>query len=295
MGLTEAQLRNAIGIAVVSHAAMGETREGHLTMWKGLAAGDAVKHAVYACRLAESGVEGPAEPFLGEKGYLNLLLKGEFADVNAFSGMREASSPRRILDTHIKAWPIGVVSQSGVDAALQISTSLDNFDDIELVEIETFKAAIQRNGSPEKWRPMTRETADHSLPFGVATALRDRHVNSASFDDDKVRSPVMHQFLAERVRLTEDPELTAGYPEGFPTRVTVRTRSGDVLVQEVTYPRGHARNPLNDIDLSEKFRTLASRMMSEDRYETLRSVILDIETATELIPLGELLKGRVGA
>lgn len=295
MGLTELQLGHSIAISVVSHAAMGESREGHLSMWKGLAAAHAVRHAVYTCRLAEAGVEGPSHPFMGERGYLRLLLGGEFADEGAFAGLRAMDPPQRILDTHIKAWPIGIVSQSGVDAALRISTSLRDFSDVELVEIETFRAAVERNGSPEKFRPMTRETADHSLPFGVATALRDGRVDSASFDEANVRSETMHRFLAERVHLSEDPELTAGYPAAFPTRVKVRTRAGDLLVEEVSHPRGHAKNPLSDRELSEKYRGLVLDLLSPEDCRDLQSDIMQIDEAADVGRIGARLQRTVDA
>ncbi|HVR33087.1 MAG TPA: MmgE/PrpD family protein [Acidimicrobiia bacterium] len=295
MRLDPERLGHALAIAVVSHAAMGETREGHLSMWKGLAAADAVRHAVYACRLAESGVEGPAHPFLGDRGFLKLLLAGQFVDEGALRQLADSPAPLRILDTHIKAWPIGIVSQSGVDAALDISRSISGLEDIDAVVIETYRAAIDRNGSPEKWRPMTRETADHSLPYGVATALRDGRVDSASFDEQQVRSEAMHRFLAERVTLVEDPDLTAGYPEAFPTRVRVRTREGRELVSEVSYPRGHAKNPLSEGDLAAKYDSLVAGALSPDDARSLYARIVNLADEPDVLPINELLRkaGRV--
>ena len=134
MGLSDEKLANALSITVVSHAAMGQTREGDLSMWKGLAAPDAVRHAVYACRLAEAGVEGPDEPFEGVEGFLNLVRGGKYADRDALAAIERRELPTRILETHIKAWPMGIVSQSGVDAALRIHARLrsDDTDDIDI-------------------------------------------------------------------------------------------------------------------------------------------------------------------
>lgn len=289
LGLSPEQLGHALGIVVVSHAAMGQTREGHLSMWKGLAAADAVRHAVYACLLAEAGVEGPDEPFSGERGYLSLILGGEYVDKSAFEAIAVGKAPARILETHIKAWPIGVVSQSGVDAALRLALRLDGLDQVESVEVETFRAAIERNGSPEKWRPMTRETADHSLPFGVVTALRDGRVNPASFEESKVQSEVTHQFMLDRVTLMENPEFTGQYPEAFPTRVTVRTRSGDVLVEEVVYPRGHARNPLSEEALDAKFTDLVAPVLGADRSAELLTASRALGNLESLESFSELM------
>jgi 2-methylcitrate dehydratase len=289
MGLSRESLADALSITVVSHAAMGQTREGDLSMWKGLAAPDAVRHAVYACRLAEAGVQGPHEPFEGKEGFVKLIRGGEYADRDAFSAIKRGDPPVRILDTHVKAWPMGIVSQSGVDAALRIHARLADPNEIEDVEIATFKAAIDRNASTEKWRPTTRETADHSLPYGVSMALLEGRVDAASFALERVRDQSMHQFMAQRVRLVEDPRLTSGYPEGFPTRVTVQTRSGEKLVEEVTHYRGHARNPLDDSDLDSKFTGLVRDVLGTAPTSALLAELRGIGDSPTVDHIGEML------
>ena len=50
------------------------------------------------------------------------------------------------------------------------------------IDIESFDAAVDIIGKdPEKWRPKTRETADHSLPYCTAVALVDGDVTLDSF------------------------------------------------------------------------------------------------------------------
>lgn len=289
MGLSADALADALSIAVVSHAAMGQTREGDLSMWKGLAAPDAVRHAVYACRLAEGGVEGPAEPFCGEEGYISLVLGGEIVSRAAFADIEAKRPPSRILETHIKAWPMGIVSQSGVDAALRVYARLDGSEAIESIRVTTFQAAIDRNGSPEKWRPMTRETADHSLPYGVSTALLDGFVDASSFALDKVRDPKIHRFMADKVRIEAGPDFTARYPDAFPTRVEVTTASGQVLVEEVEHHRGHARSPLSDADLDAKFDGLTDVVLGTAAAKEILAVLRVFHEAPTVHHIGRLL------
>ena len=293
MGLSHEKLADALSITVVSHAAMGQTREGDLSMWKGLAAPDAVRHAVYACRLAEAGVEGPHEPFEGKEGFLNLVRGGQYADRDALAAIERREPPTRILETHIKAWPMGIVSQSGVDAALRIHARLprsgDTGDvDIQDIEIATFGEAIARNASPEKWRPTTRETADHSLPYGVSMALLEGRLDAASFAIERVLDESMHRFM-QRVRVIEEPELTAGYPAAFPTRVTVRTGAGETFVEEVMHYRGHALNPLNDADLDAKFNAIVTETFGAARTSELLGVLRAIGDAPKVDHIAQLL------
>ena len=46
-------------------------------------------------------------------------------------------------------------------------------------------------GDPTRWRPETRETADHSIPFVVACALRFGTLEPAHFEDDVLCDPVL--------------------------------------------------------------------------------------------------------
>ena len=48
------------------------------------------------------------------------------------------------------------------------------WEEIERIHVETYHFTFTEIGSePEKWRPTTRETADHSLPYMLAVTLMD--------------------------------------------------------------------------------------------------------------------------
>src|SRR5207237_6427228 len=91
--------------------------------------------------------------------------------------------PFMVTQTYIKFWPAEYHSQSAIDAALQLRPEIGSIDNIAGIDIDTFNAAVDIIGKdPEKWRPKTRETADHSLPYCTAVALADGQVTEAQFD-----------------------------------------------------------------------------------------------------------------
>lgn len=290
MGLDAEQLAQALAVTVVPHAAMRQTRHGHLTMWKGLAAADAVRHAVYACSLARAGVEGARDPFEGGEAWLQQLADGALDEPSALDRIRRGAAPRRLLDTHLKAWPLGYVAQSGVQAALVLHERLGgDARGVESLHIDTFQAARDIMAEPEKWRPTTRETADHSLPYAVAAALTDGRVDVATFEPERFTDPDMQAFLADRVTLRVDEELQSRYPGAFPTRLTVRTAEGEEFVELVEHPAGHARNPLSDTGLEEKFRSLSEPVLGEtasdvhDLAMSLADITVDELTAALVV------------
>ncbi len=288
--LTPPQTEHALAITAVPHAAMRQTRAGELAMWKGAAAAEACRNALEAVLLAASGMTGPYQPFEGEMGFFAQLLRGERFDDAALRPLAEQAPPSRIRDTYIKFWPVEYHAQSAVDAALRLRERIRDPARIAAVHIETFRAAYEIIAKdPEKWAPKTRETADHSLPYIVAVALLDGEVHRASFDPARFQDPGLRAFLKDRVTLQEDPELTRGYPEGIPNRITVRTHDGAVYVEEVRFPRGHARNPMTDEEVIGKFRRNVAAVWTPDQAERVLEWVWRMEAQEDLTELVRLL------
>lgn len=281
LGLTPAQTEHAIAIATIPHAAMRQTRAGELSMWKGAAAANAARNAVFAALLAEAGMTSPFQPFTGEMGFFRQLLGGEAFDEAALRGLAEGRPPRRILDTYIKYWPVEYHAQSAVDAALQLRRELGDPARVAAVHIDTFRAAYEIIAKdPEKWEPRTRETADHSLPYIVAVALLDGRVTRESFSPERIWDPRVRDLLKHRVTLREDPDLTKQYPDGIPNRITVKTSDGRTLVREVRYPRGHARNPMTDEEVLAKFRANVALYWTAEQADRVADLVLHLEGLT---------------
>jgi 2-methylcitrate dehydratase len=252
LGLSHAQTVHALGIAGTTGTALRITRAGELSMWKGCAFAFAARNGIFAALLAADGLTGPAPLFEGEMGFFE-QVSGPFT-LAKLGG--KTADDWMLPKTSIKFVPAEYHSQSAIAAALELRSRIASPDRIRSIEIATFRTAVEIIGKdPEKWRPRTRETADHSLPYCTAVALVDGAVTAERFSPRRLADPALLDLVA-RTRVVEDPRLTAGYPEGTPNRVTVTLDDGNTLVSEVTFPPGHARNPLSDDQLAEKFRGL---------------------------------------
>jgi 2-methylcitrate dehydratase len=256
MKLTPPEMVHALGMAGVANIATRQTRSGELSMWKGCAFANAARNGVFAALLAAEGMTGPAPIFEGELGIMKLLT-GPFS--LPILGGKDV--PFMITKTYIKFWPAEYHSQSAIDAALQLRPEVGDVRNIAAMDIHTFDAAVDIIGKdPEKWRPRTRETADHSLPYCTAVALADGDVTLDQFEPRRFTDPSLLALVA-KVQVHRDAALSARYPNGIPNRLTVTLNDGRRLVREVEFPRGHARNPMTDAEVEQKFRTLV-----EPRY-----------------------------
>jgi 2-methylcitrate dehydratase len=295
LSLDEERTRHAIALTVVAHAAMRQTRAGELSMWKGVAAAEAGRNAIFAARLARAGMTGPAEPFEGETGYVRQLLGGAL-DVDALSPLERHDPPRAILQTYVKRWPVEYHAQSAVDAALQLRAELGEraVEDLASVRIETFDASYQIIAKDrEKWDPKTRETADHSLQYIVLAALLDGEVTLRTFEPARFRDPGTLSLLRTAVTVEENDELSAGYPDGIPNRITVRTHDGRELAREVRYPSGHAQNPMTEDEVSAKFRANVGGRWKPDLADRVEELAGSLGTSATVDALAEALESWV--
>jgi len=281
MRLDAERTRHAIGIAGVASAALRQSRVGELSHWKGCAFANAARHGVFAALLARAGMTGPAPIFEGEKGF-EKLVSGPLRELKLPTA--EFGLPKddfMILRTSIKFWPAEYHSQSAIEAALKLRKQINDCAEIESVLIESHDAAVDIIGSePEKWRPTSRETADHSLPYIVAAALADGDVSAKQFDSERFTDPKL-LALVQRVKVERHPELSSRYPEAVANIVTVRPRNGRAFSERVDYPRGHARNPLTDAEVEAKYHSLADSVVDRKRADTLLRWLWRLDEARE--------------
>jgi 2-methylcitrate dehydratase len=248
MGLSTAQLGNAVSLAVTPNLSLRESRYGDLSNWKGCAGANAARNAVFAAVLAQSGFSGPPAVFEGKAGLWNILGKFDWP-------LPERNGPRMVAKTHIKSLPLCYHGQSAALCALALRPHAA-VNAIREIRVETYRTAVaMMGGDAGRWAPTTRETADHSLPYVIAVALLDGAVTMRSFTSERLGDPAIARIM-RKVKVGEDAALTAAYPAAAPARVTILLDSGAVLTQEIQLPTGHARNPVDDAAMDAKFRDL---------------------------------------
>lgn len=286
LGLTREETIHALGIAGVTSPALRQTRAGELSMWKGAAFANSARNAVFSSILAKAGMSGPSPVFEGEFGFLNLVS-------GPFELPRLGKDKFKILDTYIKFYPAEYHSQSAIAAAIELSLLIEDAAEIESVTVNTFMAGYEIIGKgPERWRPKTRETADHSLPYCVAAALMDGNVNLFTFEDERLTDEKL-LAVADRVKINVDSVLDKLYPEAIPNRVEVTLKSGEVLSKEIIFPRGHPKNPMSDLEVEEKFRALAGWHFTNKNMDDAIDMLWRLDKIPDVGEILELFaKGR---
>ena len=282
MKLDAKNTRHAVNIAGVAGAAMRQARVGELSHWKGVAFANAARHGVFSALLARAGMTGPGPIFEGQMGFEKQLgvSLGNVAEKFAVPFARTTDGPASmILRTSIKFWPAEYHSQSAIEAALFLREQIGQGVEVKSMTIESHDASVDIIGSePEKWKPETRETADHSLPYITAVALIDGEVTEKQFQPERFKDPQIWKFL-EKVKVERNAELSALYPGAVANVVHVELGDGRQLSKRVDYPLGHAKNPLKDSQVEEKFHVLVDPMLGTGRARKIVDLVWKLDQA----------------
>ena len=284
MGLDQEHMSHAISLAVVPTIALGQTRVGELSMWKGCAGPIGTRAGIFAAQLAQQGMTGPFEPFDGSEGLWAKMLDNP---VRLEGGWGE---PYSINDTRLKFFPSQGGTQGPTGLAVELHSQISTSAEIEAIRIYLPSGLLLRAVSePEKWHPKTRETADHSIPYLVAVALQDGAVTPDSFSPQRIQDPVLGALI-DRMNVEADAEYTRRYPDEINCRIEITTTSGKQLAAHATYPKGHPRNPMTDAEIDAKFRSLSAELLAPRQYDRALSLLWSLEDQPNL---GELFDALV--
>lgn len=285
MKLDPKNTRHAVNIAGVAGAAMRQARVGELSHWKGVAFATAARHGVFSALLARAGMTGPGPIFEGQMGFEKQLgvSLGNVGEKFAIPFAKNQEGPASmILRTSIKFWPAEYHSQSAIEAALFLRQQIAEGVEVKSMTVESHDASVDIIGSePEKWKPETRETADHSLPYITAVALIDGEVTEKQFQPARFKDPKIWKFL-ENVKVERNAELSAMYPDAVANIVHVELADGRRLTKRVDYPMGHAKNPLKDTEVERKFFALVEPEVGEARAKKIIDAVWKLDEATNV-------------
>src|SRR5213083_3375331 len=282
MNLDPDRTRHAVNIAGVAGAAMRQARVGELSHWKGVAFATAARHGVYSALLARAGITGPGPIFEGQMGFEKQLgvSLGNVGEKFAVPFAKTDHGPASmILRTSIKNWPAEYHSQSAIEAALSLRKQILDPAQVKSVTIESHDASVDIIGSePAKWKPKTRETADHSLPYITAIALIDGQITNKQFEPERFKDPEVWKFL-ENVNVARNAELSTMYPDAVANIVHVDLADGRRLTRRVDYPLGNAKNRLKDSAVQGKFLGLVEPVIGERRAKKIIELVWKLDEA----------------
>jgi 2-methylcitrate dehydratase len=284
LGLNESQMANAMGIAGSCHAVLGilDTPAEEYTMTKNIRFPTMSYAGIMATMLAQKGFTGPPTIIEGHDGFVETIMGGEYD----LSKIVPKKGKFAIRETCIKSIIADFSSHGHLTATLNLVKENDiKPEDVIEVRITTSRRCAEHTGDPVKKYPKNKETADHSSYFLTAIAIIDRQIGPDQFSPERFQDPRV-RGLIDKVILQGDPNLDKVRPAGISE---IRTRQGKEYRCRVDFPRGHARNPMTDGEIVGKFKSMASKHMSDRQIEKIIDTVFELDKVDDITKLNRLM------
>lgn len=291
-GLSAEEIQQAIGIAASPSMSLGAVTAGKLTNMKNTVDPMSTRAGVEAALLAKRGYSGPEHVIDGKEGLLHCFEKfgGSFDLAVLTDNLPNATDASyRITKCGMKSFPIEALSHAPLTAMMKIVKGNDiNPEDIAEIRVEVVARAADILGDPAKYRPTSKETADHSLPYSLAVGLVDGMVTPLQFKQERIEDPSLNEVM-DKIKVIGNHEFEALFPEFQPSRVTIELADGTEHVERVDVPKGDPRDPMTEDEIAVKFNALGSEVVGEATCNALRALIMGIENESTLDRLFDLM------
>jgi 2-methylcitrate dehydratase len=282
-GATPEQIESAIGMFVAHFIPWRAIRAGkQLSDSKGASAAISTEAAVLAMQRSMKGFLGPRDIFRNPE-----AIWRQFEPTGGESPfelvLSHTGDDFAVMGMHFKIGLYEHQSAGALEGLLALVQEhphlLAGPEAIESIKIVAYEPAYGIIGDPAKRDPRTRQSADHSMVYIVATMLRkamdaarrtgtdtlgatrDEYWKALMLGPDDYRADAISHPVTRRLMdcITFEhggPEYDEKYPDGIPTSIVITAPDGRSCDSGlVMYPAGHARNTASDLEdlLASKF------------------------------------------
>ena len=288
LGFSREQMKHALALALRS-AFSRQVRIGHLSEAKGLAAAEASRSATWAVELAFEGTKGPAEILEGQFGFIT-QVSGKL-DTKAFEGIGEEY---KICKTYIKLYPVEYHAQTAVEIALRLRKFTENCKtdilNVKKISIRSSEPTRTIIGDRTKRFPESKESADHSIYYIMATTLLDGKMTLEQYKPEKLNNRAIKMLIEKMSDVEESAWYTEAYYEKdcpkFSVSCIAEFPAGYTIHVSSSLPKGHFANPLNDDELVEKFHAVCGGALPDETSKKLLEALWNLDK----IPASSLMQ-----
>lgn len=268
-GATAAQIESSIGMVVAHYIPWRAIRAGkQLSDSKGASAAISTEVAVLSMKRSMAGFLGPRDIFRNPEAIFRQFEKtsgdSPFDLELSLSGYDFA-----VMGMHFKLGLYEHQSAGAIQALINLlvqDRSLLKEENLDSMLITAYEPAYGIIGDPAKRNPTTRQSADHSMLYIVATLLRKAIEEGESLSNDPeeawrqtmlmpvdygreaIQNPLTRRLMEKISFAHGGPDYDSKYPEGIPTSVQVTLKGGSKLDSGlIMFPIGHCRNSGTDL------------------------------------------------
>ncbi len=286
LGLTSEQAVHALGIAGTQSSGLMAAQYG--AMVKRMHAGRAAQSGLYGALLAEAGFTGIVDVFKSPYGGFCSTFSRSNDRFNLDELSWELGRAWETMRISLKFYSCVGSNHTTLDAIrdMQLKTPF-GADDIASIVVHGSQVTVEHVGWP--YKPQGLVSAQLNLPFCVATLLLEGDVFVDQFTD-AVIDDKRRIALSKKVSVMHDPSITTrGSNYRHMVRVEVNLKNGTKLEQTVEAPRGSENSFASESDIVQKFKKLATHVVSAAKADDVVNLVLGAEKLARAEQIAQVL------
>lgn len=198
--------------------------------------------ALTSLQLGKSGFKGHADP-LGGRGFFKMMTGKE--DVNLKPVLLNGTYA--IMKSYTKPYASCRYTHPSVEAAIHMRDRV-KAEDVEEIDVRTYDLAV--SGHDHTDIP-GNYSAKMSIPYATAAGLIYGKAGLQEFTEEAVKRREI-LTLTKKIKVEEDPDLSAVFPGIQAAIVTIKTKDGE-YTDRVDFPKGEPENPLTEEEFKSRY------------------------------------------
>src|SRR5262245_1822372 len=275
------QARAALGIA--ASAAGGLFRQQG-SMVKPCHAGNGARNGVEAALLAERGFTADEAIIENPIGFCDTFFFGD--NTCDYEKMLAGLGNPFYIDSpglSFKLHPCSAPQFLAADATLHLVRQHHiSFEDIASVELRLNRFRYERHYRP---RVQSGLQGKFTTNYVCAVAILDGRLDRASFSDAKTKEPKVQEAMS-KVQVVMDETIPE---QGEYCPVAIELKDGSKFQYTATIQKGHAKNPLTEDEVMEKFRSNSTVVISKEQAEKIIACVRSLEKLGNVKELTKLM------
>ncbi len=273
--LRESQIRFALAFAGTQASGLTTWRQDLEHIDKALChSGLPARNGVTAALWAQAGFTATTDVFEGPEN----LMKAFAEQAQPRELIQDLGSRYEILDTSIKKYPAGQPMQATLEGYFKLVRE-------HTLKSQDIQQIVVRLPESQSSTINDRHMPDINCQYLLAVAMLDGKVDFQSAHDFKRMHDPDVLELKKRVQIAADPELTKRHPAVRSAIVELAMSDGrhyQILVDRLP---GAPYNPLSAEEVEDKFHSLSTPVLGENRSKSVVQSVWDLEKLSDVVAL----------
>lgn len=280
LGLTSAQIKNALGIAASSASGL---RANFGTMTKPLHPGLAAHHGVLVALLAQKGFDAAEGILEHPLGFFKVFAGADEPKQEVFAQLGSPFEMDTPYALALKPFPSCGGTHCGIEAAQEIRK------EIKVEEIERVVVGINELSTSvlSYHNPQTPLQAKFSAEFCVAAALAGKEITRSLFSEETLKDPQIRALIP---KITVEVDERVRYNGEHGSVVTVTLKSGKQIERLVELAKGKFERWMSREERWKKFIDCTEDVLGREKAKKVFEGLQSLESMGSIEEIIRTLK-----